>query len=341
MTADPARWRGDETDIESRLHRRLTAAEADALARSAEHWAPDPETPAEKALSARGGWATAADRAILASLASLAAELRHAVTHGSGALILTGLDLASLPPDGYARIFRILGGVLGRASIQSPAAERIARVERSDDNPEGRGTLTDAELRPHTDLHEILALACVREAAEGGESMLVSAAALRDAVRRRSPQALASLERGYPHGINPAVGGAEPVTRQPVPIFSTAAGKLSCCYNRFFIESAARLRGEPLPADLTAAMVILDEEAARPGLGFRFRLRPGEMVFWHDWTCLHARTAFRDRGTRRRRLLRLWLNAHDPRPVDPRVAARAPTIDADHRAAAVRRSAAA
>jgi alpha-ketoglutarate-dependent taurine dioxygenase len=186
----------------------------------------------------------------------------------------------------------------------------------------------------------VLALACVSEAAEGGDSMLVSAAALRDAVRRRAPEALAPLERGYPHGINEKVGGVRPVTEAPVPIFSTTGGRLACCYNRYFIHSAARLRGEDLPADLAEAMAILDEEAVRPGLGLRFGLRPGEMLFWHNWTCLHARTAFRDSASRRRLLLRLWLNLSDGRAVDPRVAARAAQIDADHRLALARRRAA-
>jgi hypothetical protein len=325
---DPACWRGDEPGIGKRLARRLSSAERAAL------------TGLAVQLDGRPADAATAGDFDAPALARLIREQRHAVMHGTGAIILTGLDPDALPPGALDRIFWGLGTRIGTASIQSPAGERIARVEQSDHNPEGRGTLTDAELRPHTDMHEVLALACVREAAEGGESMLVSAAALNEAVGRRSPAALAALEQGYYAGINEAVGGAAPVSAEKVPVFSTTGGRLSCCYNRFFLQSAATLRGEKLPADLEAALAILDEEASRPGLGYRFRLRPGDMAFWHNWTCLHARTAFRDGGVNRRLLLRLWLNAAPGRPVDPRVAARAPAMDADHQAAQARRQAA-
>jgi hypothetical protein len=328
MRPDPACWRGDDARIRERLTRRISPVECVALT----------------GLAARldDGPADAATAEIFSApvLAPLIRELRHSVMHGAGATILTGLDADTLPAGALDRIFWGLGTRIGTASIQSPAGERIARVEQSDHNPEGRGTLTDAELRPHTDMHEVLALACIRDAVEGGESLLVSAAALHEAVGRRSPAALAALAQGYYAGINEAVGGARPVSAEKVPVFSTTGGKLSCCYNRFFMQSAARLRGEALPADLAAALAILDEEASRPGLGFRFRLRPGEMAFWHNWTCLHARAAFRDAGANRRLLLRLWLNVAAGRPVDPRVAARAAAMDADHRAAQAGRRAA-
>ncbi|WP_221893050.1 TauD/TfdA family dioxygenase [Parasphingopyxis marina] len=270
-------------------------------------------------------------------IGGLILDLQHAVMDGAGAMILRGLDPGSMEAGTFERIFWGLGAQLGDGAIQSAAGERIARVEKREDNPEGRGTLMDGELRPHTDLHEILALACIREAAEGGESMLVSAAALRDAVASRDPEALAALERGYYAGINEAVGGAEPVTREPVPIFSETQGRLSCWYNRFFLAAAARARREEFPEAFARAMAVLDEEAMRPGLGYRFDLAPGDMVFWHNWTCLHARQAFKDGDGRTRLLLRLWLNVECGRPVDPRVAARAAAIDADHAAAFARR----
>jgi hypothetical protein len=328
VSVDPACWRGDDPAIGDRLARRFSSAERSALTELAAR------------LHSRPANAATAAEFSAPALAPLIRELRHAVMHGAGAMILAGLDADALPAGALDRIFWGLGTRIGTASIQSPAGEWIARVEQCDDNPEGRGTLTDAELRPHTDMHEVLALACIREAAEGGESLLVSAAALHEAVGRRSPAALAALEQGYYAGINEAVGSDRPVSAEKVPVFSTTGGKLSCCYNRFFMQSAAKLRGEALPADLAAALAILDEEASRPGLGFRFRLRPGDMAFWHNWTCLHARTAFRDEGANRRLLLRLWLNVAPGRPVDPRVAARAAAMDADHRAAQAGRRAA-
>jgi hypothetical protein len=45
------------------------------------------------------------------------------------------------------------------------------------------------------------------------------------------------------------------------------------------------------------------------------------MCFANNYTVLHARTAFEDRPGPEtgRLLLRLWLTAHDRRPIDPRI----------------------
>jgi len=53
-------------------------------------------------------------------------------------------------------------------------------------------------------------------------------------------------------------------------------------------------------------------------------LRPGDMQFLHNHTCLHDRTAFVDwpEPERKRHLLRLWLAAPDARPLPPVFAAR-------------------
>jgi hypothetical protein len=325
---DLANWRGDDRDVADRLTRILSEDEIRALRDLADRHA---ARPADEI--------AAADFSVPAT-DGLIEDLQYAVMDGAGATILKGLDPGSMKAGAFERIFWGLGSQLGDGAIQSPSGERIARVEKREDNPEGRGTLMDGELRPHTDLHEILALACISEAAEGGESMLVSAAALRDAVADRDPDALAALEQGYYAGINEVVGGAEPVTQEPVPIFSETQGRLSCWYNRFFLAAAARARREEFPEAFAHAMAVLDEEAMRPGLGYRFDLEPGDMMFWHNWTCLHARQAFKDGGGRKRLLLRLWLNVERGRPVDPRVAARAAAIDADHAAAFARRQAA-
>jgi hypothetical protein len=52
-----------------------------------------------------------------------------------------------------------------------------------------------------------------------------------------------------------------------------------------------------------------------------FMMSPGQICFANNYTVLHARTGFEDRPGPEtgRMLLRLWLTAHDRRPVDPRV----------------------
>jgi hypothetical protein len=265
---------------------------------------------------------------------ALMCEVRRAVMHGRGALILTGLDPYQRTPEHFRNLYWGLGTHLGNGAIQGPGGDWVARVERADHNPTGRGTLMDVELRPHTDMHEVMALACVSRAAEGGASTLVSSLAVHNAIRSTRPDFLAPLYEGFWAGINENVGGAQPVSDGKVPIFCCVDGVVSCYYNKFFMYAAAKRLGVDLPSDLVAAMNWFDTQATRAELGATFMLQPGDMVFWHNWTCLHARAGFHDAPGAKRLLLRLWLNVPNGRPVDPSIAERARRMDEDHFAAA-------
>jgi alpha-ketoglutarate-dependent taurine dioxygenase len=231
---------------------------------------------------------------------ALMAEVRQQVMQGRGAILLSGIDPDRHTPAQFERLYW------------------------------GLGTLMDVELRPHTDMHEVMSLACVSRAAEGGASTLVSSLAVHNAIRATHPEFLAALYEGFWAGINESIGGGRPLSDHEVPIFCCVDGKVSCYYNKFFMHAAAKRLGMELPPDLVAAMNWFDVQAMRADLGATFVLQPGEMLFWHNWTCLHARTAFRDAPGAKRLLLRLWLNVPDGRPVHPEIAERARRMDEDH-----------
>ncbi len=261
---------------------------------------------------------------------ALMAESHAQVMHGRGAIILSGIDPKRHTLDRFERAYWGLGTHIGSGTIQGPLGDWVARVEKAEHNPTGRGTLMDVELRPHTDLHEVMSLACISQAAEGGVSTLVSSLAVHNAIRETHPEFLAALYEGFWAGINENVGGNQPLSDRKVPIFCCVDGKVSCYYNKFFMRAAANRLGVELPSDLVAAMNWFDEQAMRPDLGASFMLQPGEMMFWHNWTCLHARTAFRDAPGAKRLMLRLWLNVQNGRPVDAQISARARLMDRDH-----------
>jgi Taurine catabolism dioxygenase TauD, TfdA family len=261
---------------------------------------------------------------------ALMAEVRQQVMCGRGAVILSGIDVERYTLERFERLYWGLGTHLGKGTIQGELGDWIARVEKSEHNPTGRGTLMDVELRPHTDMHEVMSLACVSRAAEGGESTLVSSLAVHNAIRATRPQFLAPLYEGFWAGINETIGGTKPLSDRKVPIFCCFDDKVSCYYNKYFMFAAAKRLGVQLPPDLWAAMNWFDAQAMRADLGVTFLLQPGELVFWHNWTCLHARGAFRDAPDAKRLLLRLWLNVPNGRRVDPEIAARARRVDEDH-----------
>ena len=318
---DPAAWEGSRIGGREALLRTLAPDEIDAIDRLAK---------------AGRGTAPQMTRRDFShpAIDALMTDVRNAVMFGRGAVILTGLDINRYSAQQFEALYWGLGTHLGHGTIQGPQGDWVARVEKSDRNPGGRGTLMDVELRPHTDMHEVMGLACVSRAADGGESTLVSSLAVHNAIRCTRPEFLSPLYEGFWAGINEAVGGRFPLSRAKVPIFCCVDGVVSCYYNKFFMHAAARRLGVELPPELVAAMNHFDAQASRPDLGVTFMLEPGEIVFWHNWTCLHARTAFRDAPGAKRLLLRLWLNVPDGRHVHPGIAERARRMDEDHFAAA-------
>lgn len=255
--------------------------------------------------------------------------MRAAFTDGPRAILVRGLSVESCGEQAFADGFAAIGNWLGTASPQSIAGELVARVEARSDDPQRRGTHSEDELQPHTDLHDILALGCVRQAASGGQSFLVAGEALRRRMALDHPHSLAVLEEGYYFGTNPALHSSQPVSKSKVPVFGAAQEGGFVCWNGYFLHAAAASRGEAIPPELDDALARLRGVAADLAAINSFPLVPGDMLFWHNWSWLHGRTAFKDDPAAPRLLLRLWLRSQIvPRPdVLAQLAAR---IDADH-----------
>lgn len=265
-------------------------------------------------------------------------ELRAAMvaqfSQGARAIRLRGLDPVRLGEDGMAAALLRIGRWLGEPSLQSPAGELVARVEQRADDPQARGTSSALELRAHTDLHDILALACVRPAAAGGESFLVSAADLHRRLLASAPQHLPALYAGWYFGTNPVLQSVHRVSPAKVPVFLRQAGTVQACCNPYFLRAAAAARGEPLPAELAEALDALQAAAEGVAADTQFLLDAGDALVWHNWSWLHGRRAFT--GDRPRLLLRLWLRSGLCGPTDARLTERGAWIDEDHRLTAER-----
>ena len=264
---------------------------------------------------------------------ALMAEARAEVMDGHGAIILVHPEIGRYALADYERLYWGMGTHFGRGVAQSRLGDKIGYVRKDENNPTGRGYLGDQELRPHTDFHEVMSLASVEKAAIGGESGLVSSIALHNEMLATRPDLLPALYEGFYHGHNPKAGTAgDRVSPKKVPIFCYVDGKVSCYYHTIFMRFAAEAMGQPFPPDLAASMAYLNELAVRPDIQARFMLEPGEILFWHNWTNFHSRTAFQNSSTRKRLLLRLWLNVENGRAVAPEIAERARLIDRDHEA---------
>jgi hypothetical protein len=242
--------------------------------------------------------------------------VRREIMEGHGAVILSGFDPASHDQEDYERLYWGLGTHLGVAAIQSGKGDLIGYVQKTD-AAVSRGYISDMELRPHTDFHEILSLASVRRSVTGGVSGIASGPAIHNAILAERPELLAPLYEGFYYALP---GGPDlPVTSEKMPVFSCVDGKISCMSSRVFMAEASRRLGIALPPDLVEALDYFNRLAVRDDILVQFMLEPGEMLFWHNWTNLHSRTEFRDSPEQKRLLLRLWLNVPHGRAAVPQL----------------------
>jgi len=170
----------------------------------------------------------------------------------------------------------------------------------------------------HTDACDVVAMMCLQKAQSGGYSGYVSAISIYNEILARQPKLLAVLFEGFHyHRFGEEAPGESPVTEDRIPVFSITDGLLSVNYLRSYIEMAAEYLQTPLSEEQVAALDLVDEIALDERFALKFITQPGEAVFFNNLTVLHNRTAFEDSPAeaQKRHLLRLWLVAHQPRPV--------------------------
>lgn len=247
-------------------------------------------------------------------------SLRHKLLHGIGVEVLRGLPTDSYTQTQTAAIFCGIGAHLGSAWSQNAAGHILGHVRDTGaqpDDPNVRIYQTRARQTFHTDSADVVGLLCLREAREGGDSLLVSAETIYNRMRDTNPELLKLLfdpiatdRRGeVPEGEDPYM---------TIPPLSWHAGHLTVFYQRQYIDSAQRFDGAlRLTRDHVAALDLFDQLANDPDLHLKMRLKPGDMQFVYNHAQLHDRTGFTDwpDPADRRHLLRLWLSVQGDRPL--------------------------
>ena len=239
--------------------------------------------------------------------------LRETLLNQHGFEVLRGLPVDTYSQEMAAAIFCGVGAHLGSARSQNADGHILGHVRNigADPNdPNARIYQTAARQSFHTDSADVVGLLCLREAKEGGDSLLVSAESIYNRMRAERPDLLERLfdpiatdRRGeIPEGMKPFM---------PIPPLSWHRGKLTVFYQRQYIDSAQRF---PEAMRLTTAHIealdMFDALANEPELHIKMRLQPGDMQFVYNHSQMHDRTGFIDwpASDRRRHLFRLWLS---------------------------------
>jgi hypothetical protein len=171
------------------------------------------------------------------------------VTTGRGRVVLRGLNAPDYSDAEVGLIFWGMALYLGHAVTQNPQGDLLGHVfdhGRRYGNLDVRGYETNAHLPFHTDSGDLVGLLCLRRAASGGLSNVVSAITLHNEILQRRPDCLPPLYRGF-HYIRREVALTEaPVTPHRLPVLGAAGGAISVRLVRNQIDAACIKTGVPL-----------------------------------------------------------------------------------------------
>jgi len=253
--------------------------------------------------------------------------MREEVLSGRGFVLVRGLPVEGRPIADSALAYWAIGMRFGNPRSQNAMGHLLGHVTDlglATSDPNVRTYQTTERQHFHTDSCDIVGLLCLKTAKSGGLSSIVSSMAIYNEMARRRPDLLARLFRPFATDRR----GEVPVGEKPyfdTPVYTDHAGYLSAIYSGTYIRSAQRFAEVPrFTREDVAALELFDDLANDKELRLDMELRPGDMQFLHNHTCLHDRTAFVDwpEPERKRHLLRLWLAAPGARPLPQVFAAR-------------------
>ena len=247
-------------------------------------------------------------------------QLRNKLINGNGVEVLRGLPVAKYSQEFAATIFCGIGAHLGSARSQNSQGHILGHVRdigADAKDPNTRIYQTSERQTFHTDSADVVGLLCIREAQEGGKSLLVSAVSIFNKMLELRPDLvellfdpIATDRRGeIPEGAKPYM---------EIPPLNWHEGHLTVFYQRQYIDSAQRFDGVLKLTDKhIEALDMFDELANDPELNFGMQLQPGDMQFVYNHSQLHDRTGFVDwpEPENRRHLFRLWLSIKGDRPL--------------------------
>lgn len=289
---EPHRW---QVTVPDTVSQELLALARALLASSSGPWAPLARPPE---ISERGR--------------SLLAQVHASLVEEPEFILLRGFPVDE-EPEVVEAAYWLFGTLVGRPVSQTRDGGFLTRVEDKGadiGNPTQRGHRSSSELAYHADRTDVIGLLCVRPAAEGGQSKVVSSRALHNIVLAEAPEILPVLYGEFPNDQR----GEERPGRPgwcPLPVFSRTEGDFAARYVRRFIEGSQRHDDAPrLTPSQRRAMDVLDEILHRPGVALSMDLRPGDVQLINNFRLLHARSAFKDTAGegKGRLLLRLWLS---------------------------------
>ena len=247
------------------------------------------------------------------------AQAFEQVRSGCGFVVIKGLPRASLNFEQFAAAVWGLNTFFGFPLSQNAQGELLSEViDASATEATPRMYRSALELGLHTDVTGMLSLACWNPARRGGETVLASGVTIHNEIARRAPHLLEVLYRGFHyHRLGEQGPHQEPVTPFRIPIFAVRNGQISVRSARAGFIAGHHELHIPFSDREMEAIDLFDEIAHQQSNCLTFPLEAGDLVVINNYVVMHARKAFEDyeEPARKRRLLRIWLDAKSLRSV--------------------------
>jgi len=257
------------------------------------------------------------------------ARMVRELEFGRGFVLMRGFPVERYDYADIRRIYWGIGQHIGSAESQNIKGELIQEIRDYGfdyTKSEHRGSMSSAELRPHCDITDTVALLCLRIAKNGGESFIRSSMTIYNEIFEKHPEYLPALHRGFHFELDGKgpTGDPNEVTHR-IPTFSWHEGYLACRFNQKAIEAGAKKAGSPLSELEQAAVNFIGDTAEREDVTLSMTFEPGDIQWLNNYLILHSRGGFEDfsEPERKRLLLRLWLNHESAIPLDENFANKA------------------
>lgn len=232
----------------------------------------------------------------LPGLDPVLARIKADVVDGRGFALLRGLPVADWSRERIASAYWAIGTRIGVPVTQNKVGNvlgHVTDVGGDADHPNQRGHQSADALPYHTDIGaEIVGLLCLRGARSGGESGIVSAAALWNELVARRPDLAETLTHPfYFDRRNEETAGQDPWYQMPV--FMPVEGRVIVSYVPRFIRSAQRFELLPrLTAHQHEALDLVQKLADDQRFKLEMDFRPGDIQLVNNLVLLHSRTAY-------------------------------------------------
>jgi len=251
-------------------------------------------------------------------LQQLADDIRQQVQHGSGVVWLRGFPATDFAVIQMKFFFLLVGAAMGQTMANygrlydvrdHGGSYKTERIPVSQTRA-ATGFHTDSSARDS--MPDIVTLLCVQPAHVGGESLIVSGAAVHEELRATNMGTLTILYREFIRDIvTPGAGKTlDALINNRFPVFSQGlySPGLSFRYMRYWMEKGHREAGMDLTQADIDALNTLDRFLESPRLAARFKLDAGDQLWVNNHIVAHNRTAYEEDPQRPRHFVRMWIS---------------------------------